>query len=89
MKQNYIDRAMRARDPRFAKIANRLGYTAPPVRALRKADDDDDKDKAQLTREYEALTGDEPDGRWSVGTLEEKVAQARERYGRRDMRAED
>jgi hypothetical protein len=47
-------------------------------------------DKAELSAEYEDLTGNKPDGRWGAERLAEEIAEARRgTYIRRDMTAEE
>lgn len=71
MKQNYLDRAMKARDPRFAKIATKLGYgtrhmTAAPV-----------EDIADVRGEYHRVVGKRPYNGWDIPTLRQKMAEAK------------
>jgi hypothetical protein len=71
MKQNYLDRAMRARDPRFAKIAEKIGYgtrqmVAAPV-----------EDIAAVRDEYARAVGRKPFMGWDIPTLRTKIAEAK------------
>ena len=68
MKNNYLDRAMRARDPRFAKIATRLGYKRRDMVAETAVDE-----TAALRAEYERVIGKRPFMGWDAGKLREKI----------------
>lgn len=70
MKQNYLDRAMRARDPRFAKIAKVLGQVADD------APDPEPDDLTELRAEYERAVGKRPFHGWDAETLRAKIAEA-------------
>lgn len=66
MKQNYLDRAMRARDPRFAKIATKLGYESKAP-----------KDELQeLRAEYQETFGKKAFHGWDAETLRGKIAES-------------
>lgn len=76
MKNGYLDRAERARDPRFARILGKLGYerrdmvAAPgPVKAV--------DDLSGLREEYETKVGKRPFMGWDADTLREKIAAAK------------
>lgn len=89
MKQNYLDRAMRARDPRFAKIASRLGYDRRDLVARDPLDHDGDgrnggspqpdltDDLAALRAEYERVSGRKPFYGWTADKLREKISAAK------------
>jgi hypothetical protein len=73
MKQNYIDRMMRARDSRFAKIAEKMGYgrrdmvaAPPPVDEM-----------AALREEYIRVVGKRPFMGWDAAKLRARLAMAR------------
>lgn len=82
MKSNsYMDRALKARDPRYARILSKLGYerrdmvAAPapaPVVVAPGADD-----MAALRAEYQAVVGKRPFLGWGAETLREKIAAAK------------
>jgi len=76
MKQNYHDRMMKARDPRFAKIAAKMGYrrrdmVASPVAVLPPVDD-----LVALREEYQAALGKRPFMGWDAPALRAKIAEA-------------
>jgi hypothetical protein len=68
MKQNYGDRMMRARDPRFAKIAERMGYKRRDMVAETAVDE-----TAALRAEYERVIGKRPFMGWDAAKLREKI----------------
>lgn len=71
MKQNYLDRAMRARDPRFAKIAQQLGYaTKAPKDGLK-----------ELRSEYQNIFGKKAFHGWDAEALQEKIAASKIKQG--------
>lgn len=70
--QGYFTRAMKARDPRYARIFGKLGYRAtdavaeagpPSIDALRDL--------------YEEVVGKRPFNGWDAKTLSEKIAAKR------------
>lgn len=73
MKNNgYMDRALRARDPRFARVLGKMGYergdmvaspAATPAEGL-----------TALRDEYERALGKRPFNGWDAATLREKIA---------------
>ena len=80
MKNNsYMDRALKARDPRFARVLGKLGYErrdmvvapAPAPKAPK------NEDLAALRAEYEAKVGKRPFMGWDADTLREKIASAK------------
>lgn len=74
MRQNYLTRALQARDPRFAKIADRLGYGTRQIVAEAPKPDE----MTMLRAEYERVIGRRPYMGWDAPTLREKVAAAKE-----------
>ena len=78
MTNSYRDRALRARDPRFAQIFDKLGYarrdmvSAPPRPKPVKAED-----LTALRAEYEAKVGKRPFMGWDAAKLREKIAAAK------------
>ncbi len=63
MQRNYIDRALRARDPRYAKIVERLGYATKAPKG----------DLADLRAEYQDVFGKKPFMGWDADTLRAKI----------------
>ena len=76
MKNNgYMDRALRARDPRFARVLGKMGYErsdlvpSPPVAPA--------EGLTALRDEYERALGKRPFNGWDAATLREKIAAAK------------
>lgn len=70
----YMDRALRARDPRYARILGKLGYGRRDMQA-NQAPDPEEELKA-LRDEYQNVVGKKPYHGWSAETLREKIAEA-------------
>lgn len=84
MKSNsYMDRALKARDPRYARILSKLGYerrdmvAAPAPAPAPVAVEPSADDMAALRVEYQAVIGKRPFLGWDAGTLREKIAAAK------------
>jgi hypothetical protein len=71
----YMDRALRARDPRYARVLSKLGYDRRDMQA-RQAQREEDEIKS-LREEYQAVVGKKPYHAWDADTLREKIAAAR------------
>jgi len=77
-KNSYMDRAERARDPRFARVLGKLGYerrdmvAAAPAPAPAPAAGG----LSALRDEYEKVVGKRPFNGWDAATLREKIAAA-------------
>ena len=69
MKKNYLDRAMSARDPRFRKIAEKLGHKARIPAAPKENIDD-------VRAAYQIALGKRPFHAWDIETLKAKIAEA-------------
>lgn len=90
MKSNsYMNRALRSRDPRFARVLGKLGYGVAPEKRVGAVPTFTDLDKAR--EEYRALYGRQPYQSWDIQKIREKIAAHEDapEYKRRDMRAED
>lgn len=81
MKQSkYMDRAVKSRDPRFARVLSRMGYTTrqlvaePPTRF---ESEDDPAELTALRIEYQEVTDRKAYWGWDADTLREKIAEAR------------
>lgn len=73
----YMDRALKAKDPRFARILGKIGYERRDM----VADDlapDQDEDISVLRAEYQDKAGKKPFHGWDADTLREKIAAAGE-----------
>ena len=72
-KSNYMTRAMKAADPRFARILGKLGYEHADMVAEQ---EDDADDLAALRAEYQDVIGKKPFNGWDAATLRAKIAEA-------------
>lgn len=70
-KSTYMDRAMKSRDPRYARVLSKLGYERRDVVA-------EPDELALLRDEYKSLFGKKPFGGWDADKLREKIAEAGE-----------
>lgn len=70
-KSTYLDRAERARDPRFARILGKLGYERRDMVAAGPVED-----LAELRETYERILGKRPFNGWDAATLRDKIADA-------------
>jgi hypothetical protein len=89
---SYMTRALKSRDPRFARLLGKLGYRDPTPAV----------DPLDVLRIEAEAAGGKVDRRWGEARLREEIATARRPkrkapesdddggfYKRRDMRAED
>lgn len=70
--QGYYNRALKAHDPRFARIFGRLGYETTALVA-----DDNGPTIEELRETYKAVVGKRPFNGWDAETLASKIADAR------------
>lgn len=79
-KNSYMDRAERARDPRFARVLGKLGYErrdmVPVASAPAPAPAPAAGGLSALRDEYERVIGKRPFNGWDAVTLREKIAAA-------------
>lgn len=75
-KSTYMDRALKSRDPRFARILGRLGYERRDMVAADPADSDAD-DLTALRAEYQDVVGKRAYHGWDVDDLRGKIAAAK------------
>lgn len=86
-RSGYMTRAIKARDPRFARVLDRLGYERTDLVASDPLDHDGDgrkgeaktpapDDIASLREAYEAKIGKRPFMGWDAKTLKTKIAEA-------------
>ena len=71
----YMDRALKAKDQRFARILGKLGYERRDMVAAPEASDDD---LSALRSEYQAAIGKKAFHGWDADTLRAKIAEAKE-----------
>jgi hypothetical protein len=81
----YMTRAMKSKDPRYARILSRLGYNrrdmvAADVQAGQKTQSEAraDDDLTSLRADYQEAVGKKPYHGWDAETLREKIAEAKE-----------
>lgn len=76
-KSTYMDRALRYRDPRYARILSKLGYTtrhmeAAPVDVAQEEPDD----LADLRAQYQEIIGKRPYHGWDAEELQRRIDEA-------------
>jgi len=74
--RSYMDRALRAQDPRYARILGKLGYDRRDLRAAAQTPDPEEELKA-LREEYQDAVGKRPYHGWDAETLKTKIAEAK------------
>lgn len=71
--QGYFTRALKARDPRFARIFSKLGYDTSALIS----EDESAINIVNLRDTYEKVVGKRPFMGWDAETLAAKIAEAR------------
>jgi len=71
--QGYVTRALKAKDPRYARILGKLGYNTTALAAEEVEDLDIDK----LRDAYQAVSGKKPFMGWDAVTLMAKIKEKR------------
>lgn len=74
--RSYMDRALRAQDPRYAHILGKLGYGRRDMRAAAQAPDPEEELKA-LREQYQDVVGKRAYHGWDAETLKAKIAEAK------------
>lgn len=69
--RSYFTRALKARDPRYARIFEKLGYRTTDLSA------DGALDIEKLRDLYEKVVGKRPFNGWDAETLSKKIAEKR------------
>lgn len=77
MISSYMTRALKSRDPRYARVLRKMGYAEPRTAAADPAPSLEDEMRA-LREEYEAVMGKRPFMGWDAETLRWKIAAAGE-----------
>lgn len=72
--QGYVTRALKAKDPRYARILGKLGYNTTALAAEEVEDIDIDK----LRDAYGKIVGKRPYMGWDADTLARKIAEAKD-----------
>lgn len=81
--QAYFTRALKANDPRYARVFGKLGYDRADIVSDDAAAVDSTgtggtaDDLEQLRAEYQAALGKKPYHGWDAATLREKIAEAK------------
>ena len=81
--QAYFTRALKANDPRYARVFGKLGYDRADIVSDDAAAVDSTgtggtaDDLEQLRAEYQAAVGKKPYHGWDAATLREKIAEAK------------
>lgn len=70
--QSYFTRALKAKDPRYARIFGKLGYDTTQMVA-----DDGEPDIDALRATYQEVVGKRPYHGWDAATLAQKIADHR------------
>lgn len=70
--QSYFTRALRAKDPRYARIFGKLGYDTAQMVA-----EDGEPDIDALRATYHEVLGKRPYRGWDAATLAQKIADHR------------
>lgn len=74
----YMDRALKAKDPRFARILGKLGYDRRDMVAADEAGDAPADDLAALRAEYQDVVGKKAFHGWPADELRAKIAEAKD-----------
>lgn len=72
MNQKQLERLANARDPRFRRIAEKMGYQTRAMKA-----DDEPTELERLRAEYTRVMGKKPYHGWDEDTLRYKMAGAK------------
>lgn len=70
-KSTYMDRAMKSRDPRFARVLGKLGYDRRDMVSEPQPDE-----LTRLREEYQSAVGKRPFMGWGADELRKKIAAA-------------
>lgn len=73
----YMDRALRAKDPRYAKVLRGLGYERRDMVA-EQAPEQKSEDLTQLRADYQDAVGKKAYHGWDADTLRAKIAEAKD-----------
>lgn len=74
---SYMTRALRAADPRYARVLEKLGHGAAKAPKPAAPTRDPDDGLVALRAEYEHLVGKRPFMGWDADKLREKIAEAK------------
>ena len=72
MKSNsYMDRALKAHDPRYARILGKLGYERSDMTPAEGSPEPDELEAARA--EFTRVTGRKPSQKWGIETLRKRT----------------
>ncbi|MFC6197828.1 hypothetical protein [Ponticaulis profundi] len=82
-KSTYMDRALKARDPRFARVLQKLGYQRRDMVAEEPAGVSEpvaqpDDDLTELRSQYQKIVGKRAYHGWDADELKKMIAEASE-----------
>jgi len=75
-RSGYMTRALKAHDPRFARVLGKLAYGRSDLVSTDPAQDTAEDDLPALRKEYEAKVGKKAYHGWDVDALRAKIAEA-------------
>ena len=73
---DYMTRAMKSKDPRFARILSKLGYDRRDMVAQSEPAGPVQDDLTDLRAEYQEVVGKKPYHGWSAEEIRSRIAQA-------------
>ena len=74
--QGYFTRALKANDPRYARVFGKLGYGRSDLAAEEPAGPTPEDELHQLREAYQAKVGKRPYHGWDAAELREKISAA-------------
>ena len=76
---SYLTRALQARDPRYARILQKLGYARADITAAAPTEPKvaEEGELTALRQEYEVVLGKRPYHGWDADELRAKIAAAK------------
>lgn len=74
----YMDRALKAKDQRFARILSKLGHERRDMVAADQVEDPAPDDLSDLRAEYQDAVGKKPFHGWDADTLRDKINESKE-----------
>lgn len=75
-RSTYMTRALKAHDPRFARVLGKLGYERADLAPADPAEELGEDDLPSLRKAYEAKVGKKAYHGWDVDALRAKIAEA-------------
>lgn len=75
-RSTYMTRALKAHDPRFARVLGKLGYERSDLASADPAEGPGEDDLPSLRRAYEEQVGKKAYHGWDADALRAKIAEA-------------